>query len=591
MGFSKKDTPFRTWLGIITKIENDQNPGSVIQNFLEKLHKSVQKVPVSIIICIGYRKDHPILNNNEYVQKLGTIFTEWINTRKLPWGFGLIPSMAHIQMPCTTFSRPNYIWISTSYGCVLNNTSKYIIKMNVDDILPEITDNENNWVQKGIESIESMSKLVGLEGYSFGYYPLSKNLNMYMIGYQHHNIFGSFIPYRISKDWLDWSTYETYYRIVNDDKILPPWTGSIPNNDINKIGDGVPTLNYESDEEAWLVVNSKVKQFYKFIEKQKRKLTKKKKIISYCLWGDNPKYCEGAIRNAIINKQLFPTWINRFYIAKGTVPQHYIDTMKSFENVEIVEMDRDGNQLSTLWRFAPAYEDDVEVMMSRDCDSRIGLRDKEAIDEWMKSKRLVHIIRDHPHHTDKILAGLWGIKQGAVDAHALKEIFEQPLTEKDNYYTIDQKILENELYPLITHTLMVHDEFSFTDTPIESALRIFPSRRRRKEYCGDVYDIPTEGVKLNDHFRKIPQEFELRLPDNDYDVGLWYEKHNQLKYAIQYFKRFIKQHDKNDLNDNNTDCTDIIKKCYEKIVEIYSRDDYPVVKSEEVINKYRRYIS
>ena len=37
----------------------------------------------------------------------------------------------------------------------------------------------------------------------------------------------------------------------------------------------------------------------------------------------------------------------------------------------------------------------VEIMMPRDTDTRIFLREKLAVDEWLKSGKLIHIMRDH----------------------------------------------------------------------------------------------------------------------------------------------------------------------------------------------------
>ena len=44
------------------------------------------------------------------------------------------------------------------------------------------------------------------------------------------------------------------------------------------------------------------------------------KIIAFSLWGDDPKYTFGAIKNASIAEELFPDWICRFYVGKS-VPQ------------------------------------------------------------------------------------------------------------------------------------------------------------------------------------------------------------------------------------------------------------------------------
>ena len=34
----------------------------------------------------------------------------------------------------------------------------------------------------------------------------------------------------------------------------------------------------------------------------------------------------------------------------------------------------------------------------------------EAVEEWMLSKHVVHVMRDHPGHDMPILAGMWGVK-------------------------------------------------------------------------------------------------------------------------------------------------------------------------------------
>ena len=43
-----------------------------------------------------------------------------------------------------------------------------------------------------------------------------------------------------------------------------------------------------------------------------------KKIISFSLWGDNPKYTNGAIENADLALEVYPNWICRFYVGTST---------------------------------------------------------------------------------------------------------------------------------------------------------------------------------------------------------------------------------------------------------------------------------
>ena len=45
-----------------------------------------------------------------------------------------------------------------------------------------------------------------------------------------------------------------------------------------------------------------------------------KKVISYSLWGDNPLYTKGAIKNAVARAEFYPEWEARMYIDKDSVP-------------------------------------------------------------------------------------------------------------------------------------------------------------------------------------------------------------------------------------------------------------------------------
>ncbi len=56
-----------------------------------------------------------------------------------------------------------------------------------------------------------------------------------------------------------------------------------------------------------------------------------KKLISFCLWGDNPKYTIGAVRNAILAKTIYPDWICRYYIGKS-VPENIVTELENFDN-------------------------------------------------------------------------------------------------------------------------------------------------------------------------------------------------------------------------------------------------------------------
>ena len=118
----------------------------------------------------------------------------------------------------------------------------------------------------------------------------------------------------------------------------------------------------------------------------------------------------GAIKNVKLAKKIYPNWVCRFYIGKNTSVD-IINKLKSFDNTEVIEMGVDGNWTGMFWRFYPAGENDVDVMLSRDADSRLCKREAAAVDEWLASGKDFHIMRDHPYHNTLILGGMWESKE------------------------------------------------------------------------------------------------------------------------------------------------------------------------------------
>ena len=46
-----------------------------------------------------------------------------------------------------------------------------------------------------------------------------------------------------------------------------------------------------------------------------------------------------------------------------------------------------------MWRFEAIDNQDVEIMMSRDTDTRILPREVKAVEEWINSNKIFHIMR------------------------------------------------------------------------------------------------------------------------------------------------------------------------------------------------------
>ena len=216
-----------------------------------------------------------------------------------------------------------------------------------------------------------------------------------------------------------------------------------------------------------------------------------KKIISFSLWGDNPKYTIGAIKNAELIDTVYPGWIGRFYCGKS-VPIEIIEILKTYTNVEVIEMEENGDWSGMFWRFYAC--EDSDVMISRDTDSRLNLREKNAVDEWLNSDKDFHIMRDHPYHNALILGGMWGVRNGI-----LKNIVDLIKNyNKGDFWQVDQNFLREQIYPIVVNTSFVHDSYH----NINSWSKNFSIERIDQEFVGDVFD--EHNQRHSQYYKIIP---------------------------------------------------------------------------------------
>jgi len=206
------------------------------------------------------------------------------------------------------------------------------------------------------------------------------------------------------------------------------------------------------------------------------------KLITFSLWGQDPKYLIGALRNAELAQEIYPDWTCRYYVG-ASVPFSIIYQLETMPNVQIVRKPDFGDWRGMFWRFEPASEDDVEVMISRDTDSRLSYREKAAVDEWLQSDKGFHIMRDHPYHNFPVLGGMWGVKNGIVPQ--MKEMISD-FSQQDEYGT-DYKFFAQSVIPYIKDNVLVHDEFFGGNS--------FPTPRNELEFVGQVFDENEKTVE------------------------------------------------------------------------------------------------
>lgn len=225
------------------------------------------------------------------------------------------------------------------------------------------------------------------------------------------------------------------------------------------------------------------------------------KVISFSVYGSNPKYTVGMIKNLELSKMIFPDWKVYIYY-NNTVPIDMIEKYKKYNNCKLFNMD-DYNLPGMFWRFLTYDKENVERFISRDADSRLSMREKLAVDEWIESGKPLHIMRDHPNHGIPIYGGLFGLvcnKEFIIEDEILKWLVDK---NKDLFaHNVDTFFLENIIYnrfDMISHN-SYHTEFPNS--------RPFPTKMENFRFVGEVYD--QNDNRYND-YELLVNKKEIRL--------------------------------------------------------------------------------
>ncbi len=101
-------------------------------------------------------------------------------------------------------------------------------------------------------------------------------------------------------------------------------------------------------------------------------------IISFSLYGGQPRYCETLIKNVEVARELYPDWMCRIYL-DDSVPQHVWQRLTQ-PNTQLVDMSQEKTIFPTLWRFLVMDDASVKRYIVRDADSLLSDREVAAVD-------------------------------------------------------------------------------------------------------------------------------------------------------------------------------------------------------------------
>jgi len=220
------------------------------------------------------------------------------------------------------------------------------------------------------------------------------------------------------------------------------------------------------------------------------------KVLSYCVYGDTPKYTIGAIKNAESKQDYFPDWEMRVYhdysvptdilIKLDQLGVNLIDVSKETTGIYYPTKE-ESRTYGMFWRFVPAGDDTVDYFVSRDTDSRLSEREVIAVNDWIESDKPFHIIREHPWgHTWVINGGMWGCVGGFIENidQSIKEYLQTSKFAHEQ--AADQWFLKECIYPVVKDYAFITDEF------VNFEERSVPIRRDRAldnfAFIGEPFD-------------------------------------------------------------------------------------------------------
>jgi hypothetical protein len=223
-------------------------------------------------------------------------------------------------------------------------------------------------------------------------------------------------------------------------------------------------------------------------------------VFSFTLFGDVDKYCKGLLRNIEIIQKEFPDFQTWVYLGND-IPVDILNTLNSMQKVKCIFTGETGI-VNKFYRFFAIDDPEVEVMFVRDVDSRILKRDISTIHDFLASDKKFHIVRDHPNHFHKVLAGIFAIRKGLLAA-PLKTIFDVYRQTNDvNTFWNDQEFLASLFWPHVLPLSMIHDDLQeFEPYTMKTPIKV--PIGNALHFIGQVYEFDeagTEYPKFTDFF-------------------------------------------------------------------------------------------
>tara|TARA_R100000388_G_scaffold87122_1_gene66935 strand:- start:44 stop:748 length:705 start_codon:yes stop_codon:yes gene_type:complete len=220
------------------------------------------------------------------------------------------------------------------------------------------------------------------------------------------------------------------------------------------------------------------------------------KILSFSLYGDDPKYTIGMKRNIELLENVYgDDWKIRIYL-DNSVPR---EMAKEYSQMGAQVYNVTGTPIigGMFWRFLPFDDKDIDVFCVRDADSRLMKREKEAVDEWLSEGTSLHLMRDHPHHNYTVMGGMFGFNKRPNGTYSFIEDYKSFIHNDYRFKKMDDMKFLNRLYQKFNHSITSHEAYNHSSRNVDNngnsyldSGRQFPTIRKSKDegFIGEIWN-------------------------------------------------------------------------------------------------------
>ena len=248
-----------------------------------------------------------------------------------------------------------------------------------------------------------------------------------------------------------------------------------------------------------------------------------KKVISMTLYGKDPKYSMGIMRNAQMLPVFMPGWTLRVYVAHPNssepdlaIPPRIMHKLGTL-GVQLAFLDPTKVTVPpSMWNMLVADDLEVDHFIVRNATHRFSDREATVINFWLQTGFSFLSIKDHPNHTQvAVVSGLWGARprdllqllgdpiyltlQKGLAGEASKQ---EASTSGSVLRNSAQNILVKYIWPLVQPRTLILDSVSCDKSTTSFP---FPSKRSGGEYVGQAFDehqvplvVPSKSISSPD---------------------------------------------------------------------------------------------